>query len=285
MTDIKPFDLRHAGNEIHLVSSVLGKITEQTAQRFQNHVCHVLNHDTIITPEVTLKHDILHANTCEEYFRNWIIVDDDIKDLSVARVSRSLACSLTDLSSGGSGTTIQRSFEEHPHPSEGRILNIIVNHLLDELSFAYSALTPTTLRLASDRESTGAEHHVVYKSAIQSCMSFHIKAGKAQGTISILYPTSQFSTDAYFSDGQNNKQDQLSALKHRILDVQLPVTAILARHETTLSKMLELEPGDIIPIECISDAEILIADKTLGTGQVLTDDHNLLVQITERTDH
>ena len=282
MTDVKPFDLRHAGNEIHLVSSVLRKISEQAGQRFENHVSHLLNCDATITTEVTLEHDLLHANADARHFRNWIIVDNDINDLSVARVSRSLASAFTDLTCGGTGTSITRTGEDRPLTSEGRVLTMMVKHLLDELAFAYNALAPTTLRLASNKEATEAEHRQTYKPAFLCCMNFHLQAGKSRGTLSVLYPTSQFSSDTYFSDGHSH-HDRLSALKQRMLDIKLPVTAILTSQETSLADMLELKAGDIIPLDDIADAEILIGNKRLGTASILTDGQSILARISSIT--
>lgn len=275
MTDVKPFDLRLAGNEIHLNAMALGKISEQAAQRFQNHTCHILNSDAIITPEITLEHDLLHASSDEDNYRNWIIVNDDINDLSIVRVSRCLASSLTDLACGGTGTTINRDTKERPHTSEGRVLNIIVNHLLEELMVAFSALAPATLRLANDRESTLAEHRQSYKPDFLSCMNFHLKASKARGTFSILYPTSQLKTDTHWY----SQTDKLTALKERMLDISLPVNVVLTRHQTTLNDMLALEVGDIIPIGDTTDAEFQVAGKCIGTGKVMTDDTRLLIEV------
>ena len=68
-----------------------------------------------------------------------------------------------------------------------------------------------------------------------------------------------------------------------MLDIKLPVTAILTSQETSLADMLELKAGDIIPLDDIADAEILIGNKRLGTASVLTDGQSILARISSIT--
>lgn len=277
MTEVTPFDLRLAGNEVHHTTSILGKITEQTAQRLQHHMCSLFNQNATVTPEITLEHDRLHANHDEDHYRNWVVINEDVNDLLIARVSRSFTSSLTDLSCGGRGVPIPRKPSERSLASEDRLLNMLFRHLLDELSFAYNALTPTSLRLASEKESTKTEHYQHHPPTFLSCMNFHLRAGSAKGTISILYPTNQHVTNGNSGNRQHGTE-QLAALKQRLLDVSLRVSVRLSRHQTTLKSMLELEAGDMIPIET-TEAEFLVAGKPIGTGEVLTDNDDVLLEV------
>ena len=255
------------------------KISEQTAQRFKNSLGQqLINCDVDISSDVTLEHDVLHASSDDTYYRSWIIVDDDVNDLSVVRVTRSLASSLTDLACGGTGLAIQHGLEQQPQSGEGRVLNLILTHLLEELSLAYSALAPTTLLLANNKESAEAENHQSYSSAFLSCINFYLTAGDAKGTISILYPTSQFGNDDYFNESLD-RTSRLDALKERLLDIRLPVSVSLGQHTCSLGKMLELDVGDIIPLETIHDAEVRAGGKLIGTGEVMTNNANFLVKL------
>jgi flagellar motor switch/type III secretory pathway protein FliN len=54
------------------------------------------------------------------------------------------------------------------------------------------------------------------------------------------------------------------------MGVQLPVRSVLAEPDHVAGMLIELKPGDVIPIEFGADVPVMVAGDRLGTGTVGT---------------
>jgi flagellar motor switch protein FliM len=78
------------------------------------------------------------------------------------------------------------------------------------------------------------------------------------------------------------------ALNSALRDVRLPVRSVLARPEISLTKLLDLQVGDIIPLTIPRHVPITIAGRNFATGSIGEANGNaaiMIEHIEEGSDH
>lgn len=71
-----------------------------------------------------------------------------------------------------------------------------------------------------------------------------------------------------------------AGLTRAVMQVKLPVRSVLAEPEVPLTLLLDLKPGDVIPIELSTEVPVMVADRRLGTGLVGTANGRAAVRLT-----
>lgn len=71
-----------------------------------------------------------------------------------------------------------------------------------------------------------------------------------------------------------------SGLTRAVMGVSLPVRSVLAEPVVPLAKLLDLKPGDVIPIEFGAEVPVMVASRRLGTGLVGTSNGRAAVRLT-----
>ena len=79
------------------------------------------------------------------------------------------------------------------------------------------------------------------------------------------------------TDGSDPKKMEL------LLDVNLGLTLSFGQHDLTLREILDLSAGSVIELDRAVEepAELLLGDKVIARGQVVTVDGNYGIRITE----
>lgn len=71
-----------------------------------------------------------------------------------------------------------------------------------------------------------------------------------------------------------------SGLTRAAMGIRLPVRSVLAEPILALGKLVDLKPGDVIPIEFGAEVPVMVANQRLGTGQVGTANGRAAVRMT-----
>ena len=68
-----------------------------------------------------------------------------------------------------------------------------------------------------------------------------------------------------------------------LLDLELPVTVVLAEKEMSLETVLELGKDTVLSFEKLNNdpLELYVNDRLLGAGKVITSKHNFAIHITQ----
>ncbi|MEI9850219.1 MAG: flagellar motor switch protein FliM [Sphingomonas sp.] len=104
--------------------------------------------------------------------------------------------------------------------------------------------------------------------------------------VDLLYPVSalkphQASLTAKVHDKPAEVEPQWrSGLTRAVMAVRLPVRSVLAEPMIGLGRLLELRPGDVIPIEFGAEVPVMVASRRLGTGLVGTSNGRAAVRMT-----
>lgn len=76
-----------------------------------------------------------------------------------------------------------------------------------------------------------------------------------------------------------NPEKQLAKLKTALEDVQLDITATVGKQSASLRNILNLSPGDIIPLNQMMDADVYVGNKLFKKAKVNADNGKLLLLI------
>ena len=105
--------------------------------------------------------------------------------------------------------------------------------------------------------------------------SFTIKPGMSRSTkIEILYPLSllQPIEDEIAARAQAGIGGDDGDWKNKLLgaldNVALPVRSVLARPEMTVAQLLQLKPGDVIPITLSQTVPLLVGNRRFAEGTI-----------------
>jgi len=72
-----------------------------------------------------------------------------------------------------------------------------------------------------------------------------------------------------------------TGLTRAVMAVKLPVRSVLAEPVISLGRLMELQPGDVIPIDFGPEVPVMVAARRLGTGLVGTANGRAAIQLTQ----
>ena len=278
----EPFNLYLAGNVVHGLTTFLEKISEQCAQKFQTMLSHTLNAEINVMPLVEIEQMVLHANHDDSVLRTWITNGEDPTDLSVIALDRGIITACLDLMCGGTGEYPEKTYNVPPSMGDKRMAYKLLQGIFKSFEESFESIIPVKLRATSKSEDAVAEQIDRSSMDFIVCMYFIISIGDTSGSVQMLIPASAM-TSLSGRSSVINRQAMDEQLKHRLLDVSIPMTAKLGQQTTTLRKALSIKPGDIIPLHNPIDADVFVAGKPFGKAQVLTDNNKLMLKIASDT--
>lgn len=71
-----------------------------------------------------------------------------------------------------------------------------------------------------------------------------------------------------------------TALTRAAMNIRFPVRSVLAEPSIRLSKLMALQPGDVIPIHFTQDVPVMVGNDRLGTGTVGTSNGHAAIRLT-----
>ncbi|MBN8847853.1 MULTISPECIES: FliM/FliN family flagellar motor switch protein [unclassified Sphingomonas] len=72
-----------------------------------------------------------------------------------------------------------------------------------------------------------------------------------------------------------------AALTRAAMQVRFPVRSVLAEPVISLARLMELKPGDVIPIHFTNDVPVMVGNDRLGTGTVGTANGHAAIRLTK----
>lgn len=72
-----------------------------------------------------------------------------------------------------------------------------------------------------------------------------------------------------------------AALTRAAMEVRFPVRSVLAEPVISLARLMELKPGDVIPIHFTNDVPVMVGNDRLGTGTVGTSNGQAAIRLTK----
>ena len=115
---------------------------------------------------------------------------------------------------------------------------------------------------------------------------FGLAAGEAKPVfLDLLYPVAALKPHGATLTGKVlDKAEADPAWRHALtraaMDVRFPIRSVLAEPSVPLSVLLDLKPGDVIPISFAADVPVMVGNDRLGAGTVGTSNGFAAVRLT-----
>lgn len=206
----------------------------------------------------------------------------------ILEVAPPIAYSLVDRILGGKGATIEkiRGFTEIELAIVERVIIQILN-LMREPWENVADVRPHLEKLETNAQFA----QIVSPTEIVSLITLSAKIGEVEGMINICLPylllepiIPKLSTKMWYSTVQKETTtEEKAAIENRIQNTRIPVRAILGNTTVTVMDFLELQQGDVIPLESNinSDLNVLVGDLVKFKGKPGVRKNKVAVKISE----
>ncbi|MDB5663454.1 MAG: flagellar motor switch protein FliM [Sphingomonas bacterium] len=180
---------------------------------------------------------------------------------------------MVDAYYGGIGKPSKHRAREFT-PTEDRLLARLTEAVVGALVSGWSEVAALEPILAA-RETNAAFASFVRRDETIVVQSFTVNPGTGKPTsLSIVYAAAAlrpfealFAAKVHGGDGDADP-DWRRRLAGALENVRLPVRSVLARPEMTMSQLMQLKPGDVIPIVMPAKAPLIVADRRIASGTI-----------------
>ncbi len=187
---------------------------------------------------------------------------------------------MLDLFFGGSGAVMQPLPTEFS-PAADAMAQRIARAVATPLAAAWEPLTRVSFQ--AERAETNAD--IDHDDAV-IVTRFGIAAGEAQPQfVDILYPVAALKPHGATLTGKvldKAEPDPVwrNDLTRATMGVRFPVRSVLAEPVVALTKLMDLKPGDVIPISINADVPVMVGRDRLGCGTVGTSNGRAAIRLT-----
>ncbi len=206
-------------------------------------------------------------------------------------ISTDIAFTMIERVLGGTGSLIKevRSFTEIELTLLKKII-IKINKLLAEPWENIISLNPSLEKIETNSQFA----QIVSPNETIALITLSVKIGDIEGMINICIPhyviepiIPQLSTRLWFSN--NNKEitsDEKEALKQGLERTKINIKAIVGHTIITVEEFLNLQPGDVLPLnsKVDEDIKIIVGNSVKYLGKPGTKKQQVAVKITELVD-
>ncbi|MCF5721401.1 flagellar motor switch protein FliM [Pseudomonas syringae] len=196
-----------------------------------------------------------------------------------------LVFKLVDNFFGGDGRHAKIEGREFT-PTELRVVRMVLEQAFIDLKEAWQAIMEVNFEYINS-EVNPAMANIVGPSEAIVVSTFHIELDGGGGDLHVTMPYSMIEPvremlDAGFqSDLDDQDERWVKALREDLLDVDVPLSATVARRQLRLRDILHMQPGDIIPVEL--PEEMIMRANGVPSFKVKLGSHkgNLALQVIE----
>ncbi|KAA0947275.1 MULTISPECIES: flagellar motor switch protein FliM [unclassified Pseudomonas] len=196
-----------------------------------------------------------------------------------------LVFKLVDNFFGGDGRHAKIEGREFT-PTELRVVRMVLEQAFIDLKEAWQAIMEVNFEYINS-EVNPAMANIVGPSEAVVVSTFHIELDGGGGDLHVTMPYSMIEPvremlDAGFqSDLDDQDERWVKALREDLLDVDVPLSATVARRQLRLRDILHMQPGDVIPIEL--PEELIMRANGVPSFKVKLGSHkgNLALQVIE----
>ncbi len=174
-----------------------------------------------------------------------------------------LVFKLVDNFFGGDGRHAKIEGREFT-PTELRVVQMVLEQAFIDLREAWRAIKPIEFEFVNS-EVNPSMANIVSPSEVVVVSTFHVELDGGGGELHITMPYSMVEPireilDAGLQSDTDERDDRwINALREDVMDAEVELECDVARREVSLRDIVELRPGDIIPIN-LSEYQVLTAN-------------------------
>ncbi len=172
-------------------------------------------------------------------------------------------------------------------PTERRIIQMLLKIVFEDYREAWAPVMDAEFEYL-DSEVNPAMANIVSPTEVIVVNSFHIELDGGGGDFHIAMPYSMLEPIRELLDAgvQSDKEDTdfrwSKALQDEIMDVPVELSTKLLDSELSLREIMELKPGDIIPVDMPEYLTVFIEDLPTFRGKMGRTKENVAVKITQK---
>ena len=187
---------------------------------------------------------------------------------------------IVDIYFGGTGKYRSQMIGRDFTPTEYRIIQLVLNQLLQDLAAGWEAVLPITPRYV--KSESDPEYSVLAGSREMLVISsFRMMLDEAGGEFHIALPVSMIEPVRDLLDGGQRKSksmdqgDWLEGLQKNIQEAEVDLRGLIARTRLTLRDIVGMKSGDVIPVSMPEQVTLQVGEVPVFTGQFgVYRDHN-----------
>ncbi|WP_033135912.1 flagellar motor switch protein FliM [Aeromonas finlandensis] len=172
-------------------------------------------------------------------------------------------------------------------PTERRIIQMLLKLVFEDYKDAWAPVMDVGFEYL-DSEVNPAMANIVSPTEVIVVSSFHIELDGGGGDFHVAMPYSMLEPIRELLDAgvQSDKGDTdvrwSKALRDEIMDVKVELRAKLLETELTLRELMELRPGDIIPVEMPENLLVYVEDLPTFHAKMGRTKDNVALKITDK---
>jgi len=172
-------------------------------------------------------------------------------------------------------------------PTERRIIQMLLKLVFEDYKDAWAPVMDVGFEYL-DSEVNPAMANIVSPTEVIVVSSFHIELDGGGGDFHVAMPYSMLEPIRELLDAgvQSDKGDTdvrwSKALRDEIMDVKVELRAKLLETELTLRELMELQPGDIIPVDMPENLLVFVEDLPTFHAKMGRTKDNVALKITDK---
>lgn len=210
-----------------------------------------------------------------------------LKGTGLITMEARLVFILVDNFFGGDGRYHAKIEGREFTPTERRIIQMLLKLIFEDYKEAWAPVMDTAFEYL-DSEVNPAMANIVSPTEVIVVSSFHIELDGGGGDFHIALPYSMVEPIRELLDAgvQSDKEDTdirwSTALQDEVMDVPVNLTTKLLEAELSLRDIMEMKPGDIIPVEMPETALVLIEDLPTFHAKIGQANDNMAIKIVDK---
>ncbi|WP_286233273.1 flagellar motor switch protein FliM [Thalassotalea sediminis] len=210
-----------------------------------------------------------------------------LKGTGLITMEARLVFILVDNFFGGDGRYHAKIEGREFTPTERRIIQMLLKLIFEDYKEAWSPVMDVSFEYL-DSEVNPSMANIVSPTEVVVISSFHIELDGGGGDFHVALPYSMLEPIRELLDAgvQSDKEDTdmrwSKALRDEIMDVPVELSTKFLEVDIPLSKIMELEAGDIIPIEMPEHITVLIEELPTFRAKLGKSRDNIALQIQEK---
>ncbi|MBY8966980.1 flagellar motor switch protein FliM [Algiphilus sp. NNCM1] len=171
-------------------------------------------------------------------------------------------------------------------PVESRVIQLMLHQAFHDMSEAWGPV----MRLEFEHSGSEVNPHfatIVSPSELVVVSKFHVELEGGSGDIHVTLPYAMVEPikdllDAGLQSDRDDRDDRwAAALKRRMQDAYVELSTVLGTPEISLRRLMQLKPGDVIPLEWPEQVDLSVEDLPVFRGHLGHSNGNYAVQINE----
>ncbi|WP_111976685.1 flagellar motor switch protein FliM [Algibacillus agarilyticus] len=210
-----------------------------------------------------------------------------LKGTGLITMEARLVFILVDNFFGGDGRYHAKIEGREFTPTERRIIQMLLKLVFEDYKEAWGPVMDTSFEYL-DSEVNPAMANIVSPTEVVVISSFHIELDGGGGDFHICLPYSMLEPIRELLDAgvQSDQEDTdlrwSKALRDEMMDVQVEVLAKLLDFELSLQEVMDLQVGDVIPIDMPEHLTVFVEELPTYRAKMGRSHENLAVQISEK---